>query len=171
MADEVSSPAPSGNSNKNIIMIFSIAFGAFLITVIIIGAILISYMKGISSGDKGHTANQAETAQEGKKGEVGPVISLGNEFIVNIVAEDGSPHFLKVVLSVELDNEKTKEEAEKRVPQMRDQVISILTSKTKEKISEKEGKELIRREITTSINRFLATGRIKNVYFEDFLIQ
>jgi flagellar FliL protein len=49
-------------------------------------------------------------------------------------------------------------------------MISILRTKTKEKIDEKEGKDQIRSEIINSINRYLVTGKVKNLYFEDFLI-
>ncbi len=72
--------------------------------------------------------------------------------------------------TMELDNEKTKEEISKRIPQIRDLMISILRTKTKEKIDEKEGKDQIRSEIINSINRYLVTGKVKNLYFEDFLI-
>jgi flagellar FliL protein len=72
---------------------------------------------------------------------------------------------------LEVDSEKTQVEVSKRIPQIRDLTISILSSKTKEKISEKEGKDLVRSEIINSINKNLTIGRVRRVFFEDFVIQ
>jgi flagellar FliL protein len=91
---------------------------------------------------------------------------------VNIRSEEGFEHFLKTNIVLELDSgEKTGEEVSKRIPQIRDLVINILASKTKEKIIEKEGKDQVRSEIINNINQLMSNGMIRNIYFQDFIIQ
>jgi flagellar basal body-associated protein FliL len=155
--------APAGKYMNPII----VGTFAFLITVVIAGTILIITFKAPK------TVTQTVVVKEGAgSGEIiGPLVPLGNEIIVNLTSEEGTEHYLKVNVTLEVENEKVKEEAAKRIPQIRDQVISILRSKTKEKIDQKEGKDLVRSEIIKSINSFLVLGKVKNVFFEDFVIQ
>ncbi|MGE5580949.1 MAG: flagellar basal body-associated protein FliL [Bacillota bacterium] len=178
MADAPTTPGPKSsgaatsnnttsiNLNK---MTTYIIVGLFslLVTVIIAGAFLIITFKG---GTTKVVETKTVVVGAGAGEEVGPLVPLGNEIIVNIPSDDGVEHYLKVNATLELDNEKAKEEVTKRIPQIRDLMITILRSKPKEKIDEKEGKEQIRSEIISTINRYLISGKVKNLYFEDFLI-
>ena len=166
--------APNANpkeKNKNNTNIVVIGMFSFLITVVIAGTFLIiTFRAGNASSQSVHERVAAE--RSGVAETIGPLVPLGNEIIVNLQSQDGMPHYLKVNVTLETEeNEKVKEEVAKRVPQVRDLLISILRSKTKEKIDEKEGKDEIRSEIINGINRFLITGKVRNVYFEDFMVQ
>jgi flagellar FliL protein len=156
----------SVNMNK---MTTYIILGMFvlLVTVIIAGAFLIFTFK--SSTTRVIETKTVEVAP-GSGEQVGPLVPMGNEIIVNIPSEDGAERYLKVNATLEVDNDKVKDEVTKRIPQIRDLMITILRTKTKEKIDEKEGKDEIRSEIINSINRYLVLGKVKNLYFEDFLI-
>ena len=163
--------ANNANANVNVNkMTTYIILGMFvlLITVIVAGAFLIFTFKNSASSQA--PIIKVQEVNPAAAEEVGPLVPLGNEIIVNIPSDDGVERYLKVNATMELDNEKTKEEITKRIPQIRDLMISILRTKTKEKIDEKEGKDQIRSEIINSINRYLVTGKVKNLYFEDFLI-
>jgi flagellar FliL protein len=151
------------NNNILIIGLFS-----FLITVVIAGTFIFITFR---QADSHRSAESAVSAEE-----IGPLVPLGSEIIVNIAAEDGSEHYLKVNITLEIradkqNEEKVKDEVTKRIPQFRDLIISILSTKTKEKIDQKEGKDALRSEIIASINRCLLTGKINNLFFEDFVIQ
>ncbi len=63
-----------------------------------------------------------------------------------------------------------KQEIEKRMPQLRDAVISIVQRKTREFLLSPDGKESLRKEILTRINRYMKT-RIESVYITDLLIE
>lgn len=163
----------SSSANK-ILNPIIVGIFAFLITIVISATILIIVFKAPKTKTIVVKEPQNVRAVEGGGGgseEIGPLVPLGNEIIVNLLSEDGSEHYLKINVTVEVDNEKVKEEATKRVPQIRDLVISILRSKTKEKIDQKEGKESIRSEIISSINSHLVLGKVRNIFFEDFVIQ
>lgn len=155
------------NLNK---MTTYIILGMFvlLVTVIVAGAFLIFTFKNTTTTKVVETKTVDVNPNAGE--EVGPLVPLGSEIIVNIPSDDGVERYLKVNATLEVDNEKAKEEVTKRIPQIRDLMISILRTKNKEKIDEKEGKDQIRSEIISSINHYLISGKVKNLYFEDFLI-
>ncbi|HYH04407.1 MAG TPA: flagellar basal body-associated FliL family protein [Bacillota bacterium] len=171
------------SEGKKTTNLFIIGLFSFLITVVVAGTFLIITLKSPSPAPAPNA--HAEAASPGQhKEEIGPLVSLGQEIIVNITSDAGAEHYLKVNITFELkaENHGKKgghgeaggpevEEVTKRIPQIRDAVITILRSKTKEKIDEKEGKDLIRSEIINTVNKFLISGRIKNVYFQDFVIQ
>ncbi len=155
------SPKPSMlNNNKAVIFI---GIFSFLVTTIFFGTFIVVTLKQTNAPPK-------IVVEQSK--EMGPVMSLGNDILVNIRSEEGMEHFLKTNIVLELDsNEKTGEEITKRIPQIRDLVINILASKTKEKIIEKEGKDQVRSEIINHINQLMSIGKVRNIFFQDFIIQ
>jgi flagellar FliL protein len=58
-----------------------------------------------------------------------------------------------------------------RQPQLRDVVLLLLSSKTLEEIQGTEGKIILRRELVLRINQVLQKGKIRNLYFTEFVIQ
>jgi len=171
MPEETNSPKTTANGNKTIIIIVSVAFAAFLITIIIGGGIMMSYLKNLNPNAATAKNEKKVVHEKSKHEEVGGILSLGEELILNVNAEDRKVHYVKLKLSVEIIPEKAEEEAKKRIPEFRDLVINIVTAKTVEKIAQKEGKDSIRREIITQVNKIFTSGRVKNVFFEDFLVQ
>lgn len=104
--------------------------------------------------------------------EVGKVVPL-ETFIVNLAGSKGRK-VLKVNMELELLGNKEGDgnivgEIETRKAQIRDFIIIILSSKTYEEISTKEGKDFLRSEIKDNINTFLSKGKISNVYFTELI--
>ncbi|MFN7904858.1 MAG: flagellar basal body-associated protein FliL [Pseudobdellovibrionaceae bacterium] len=58
---------------------------------------------------------------------------------------------------------------DKRKSQVRDIIIILLSSKTYDEVSNREGKESLRNEIKEQLNSFLTTGEISAVYFTEFI--
>jgi flagellar FliL protein len=175
MADENKVAAkPEGKKTTNLLII---GLFAFLITIIIAATFLIVILRAPSSNPAAKKTVAAKTAVK-KKDQIGVLIPISPDIIVNIMSAGGE-RYLKVSLVLEVDTVKGKEKAtkvvqeeiSKRIPQFRDAIISILRVKTKEEIDEKEGKDLIRKEIINTVNNFLISGKIKNIYFQDFVIQ
>lgn len=98
---------------------------------------------------------------------VGQVIPL-ETFLVNLAGSTGRK-IQKVNMELELEGDKTAEEIEKRKAQIRDIIIITLSSKTYDEIATREGKDNLRTEIKDTINNFLTQGKIKNVFFTEFL--
>ncbi len=123
--------------------------------------------------DKVISGEQATVEKETseKKEFVGKVVPL-ETFIVNL-AESKGRRVAKVNMELEIkDTEaegKVAAEIEQRKAQIRDIIIIILSSKTYNQVSTPEGKDNLRAEIKDTINSFLATGKISNVFFTEFI--
>lgn len=101
--------------------------------------------------------------------EVGPMIEI-SEFIVNIISEEGR-HYVKASLTIELDKEEVVEETNKRMPQIRDAILLLVGNKTFEELHDLQGKKQLKAELVSKINSFLQAGRVKAIYFTDFVVQ
>lgn len=79
--------------------------------------------------------------------------------------------YVRIEISLEYKGgDATKQEIEKRMPQLRDAIIGILQRKTREFLLAPDGKEALRKEILTRINRYMKT-KIEAVYITDMLIE
>ena len=99
--------------------------------------------------------------------EVGKVIPL-ETFIVNLAGSKGRK-VLKVNMELEIKGQDIIQEIDNRKAQIRDFIIIILSSKTYDEVSTKEGKDLLRNEIKDQVNSFLSKGKIINVYFTELI--
>lgn len=99
--------------------------------------------------------------------EIGKVIPL-ETFIVNLAGSKGRK-VLKVNMELEIKGAEVVQEIENRKAQIRDFIIIILSSKSYEEVSAREGKDALRNEIKDNINSFLSNGKIINVYFTEFI--
>ena len=97
-----------------------------------------------------------------------PVFAL-KPFVVNLA--DKKRRYLKVTMKLELSNEELLEEIDKRRAQLRDVVLTLLSSKTASEIGTLEGKFLLRQDIIKRVNVNLVTGKVTKVYWEEFVIQ
>jgi len=107
-------------------------------------------------------------ASEPEKKEERITVSM-KPLVVNIQGSGG--RFLKVKMDMEAENKGTAKEIEERMAQIRDNLITILTEKRASEISTLEGKRKLKQEIIRHSNRVLKSGRIKKVYFTDFVMQ
>jgi flagellar FliL protein len=123
----------------------------------------------------GLAAKKGEGDQEGiararnAESSVGIIYPM-KPFIVNL-ADDTGGRYLKVKFEMELNDEKLVPEIEKRMPQLTDSVIMLLSSKTYKEIQNYEGKDRMRNEITLRLNSFLREGFIRRIYFTEFVMQ
>ena len=101
--------------------------------------------------------------------EILPVFAL-KPFVVNL-ADTKSRRYLKVTMKLELSTEELLEEVEKRQAQIRDVILTLLSSKTAAEISTLEGKFLLRQDIIKRVNVHLVSGKITKVYWEEFVVQ
>jgi len=100
---------------------------------------------------------------------IGPMIEI-KEFVVNIIGTD-TPHYVKASLSLELDKDSTVDEVNRRMPQIRDTILLIISNKTPEEVLDVQGKNQVKAELKSGINAFLKTGKINNIYLTDFVVQ
>jgi len=89
-------------------------------------------------------------------------------FLVNL-ADPGQLRYLKVTFHVE--THQNREEFEKRLPQSRDSVLTVLSSKNSRDLMTSEGKNALREEIKEKMNHLLTETKVRNIYFTEFVIQ
>ena len=78
---------------------------------------------------------------------------------------------LKATFILGLNDEKLKKEAKKKLFLIRDTIILLLSSARLSNVSHIEGKCELRNLITELVNGVLETGKVTNVYFDEFLIE
>ncbi len=91
-------------------------------------------------------------------------------FIVNLQDKDAD-RYLKISIVLDVQDEKIKAELDKRLPQVKDAITTLLFTKSSSELRTAEGIEELKEEILKRINAILPIGGVKNVYFTDFVIQ
>jgi flagellar FliL protein len=124
--------------------------------------------------DKETTESQEKQAQkiieEIKATEsVGVMFDLGT-FVVNL-ADPDIERYLKVSIVLELKDQQTQQEAQKRLPEIKDAITTLLLTKRSSEIRTPEGIEFLKEEIAKRVNAILPLGGVKNVYFTEFIVQ
>ena len=93
-----------------------------------------------------------------------------DSFIVNLTDAQGT-RYLKVTMQLEMSHEMLSPEIDNRLPQIRDEVITLLSSKSFDDVATIAGKRALKRGIMNSMNKYLTTGKVLNVYFSEFVVQ
>ncbi len=91
-------------------------------------------------------------------------------FVVNL-ADTDSQRYLKIKIDLESNEAKPSEEYGKRLPQLRDTMITLLSGKTFQEINDLGGKNKLKEEMMAKINPFVSGFKIKAVYFTEFVVQ
>ena len=169
MADKSTPPPPEGQQGKSKKIIF-FAAGVLLLAILITGGVYFFFLRKAPGEQSGKYAGQEPpTPVLEQLSDIGPMLDI-KEFVVNIISEDSS-HYVKAALSLELSNEQVMEEAEKRMPQIRDAILLLISNKTFEELQDLQGKKQLKAELKIKINSFLKTGRVSNIYLTDFVVQ
>lgn len=91
-------------------------------------------------------------------------------FVVNVTG-DGYNRFLKLRVELEASEPRLKEEIDARLPQVRDALIVLLSSKQLSDITDFEGKALLKEDILERVNDLLETGSVRSILFTEFVVQ
>lgn len=93
-----------------------------------------------------------------------------DEFIINL-SDTGYRRYLKTSLVLEFNVKEIASEVDKNNYKIRDAIINLLASKSFEDIKTEEGKTKLKKELVEEINQHLVKGKIKNLYWTEFVIQ
>ena len=113
---------------------------------------------------KGTNHGEAATANA-----TGAIFDL-DPFVVNL-ADTADLRYLKVTIKLELDQPTSKPVVEGHIPQIRDNLLVLLSSKDFASIRTVEGKMDLRTEIIQRLNTVLQGDIVKNAYFTEFVSQ
>ncbi len=160
-------PAPSGGKPT----LFIILAVVNMLVVAAVGAMIFLNRKRQASQTTIQQVINAEATQEKKEQEnpefIGKLVPL-DTFLVNLAGSRGQK-LVKVDMELEVSNTAVEKEINTIMPKIRDIIIIILSSKTYAQIATAQGKDELRNEIRDKVNLFLTKGRIKRVYFTEFI--
>ncbi len=171
MAKEEQAPveAEGGGSKKKMFIII----GAAVAVALILG--VVAFMLLGKGGKKEAPKDGAKTEAHGGAAPAGgatPGVSSMyplEPFIVNIY--DGQElRYLKVKVEIEM-SAAVKGELDARLAPIRDAILILLSAKTLQDIQDVQGKNQLKEEIMTALNKILPPGKIAKVYFTDFVVQ
>ena len=91
-------------------------------------------------------------------------------FVVNVTG-DGYNRFLKLRVELETTDSDVKQELDARLPQVRDALIVLLSSKQLSDITDFEGKALLKVDMLERVNDLLDSGAIRSILFTEFVVQ
>ncbi len=91
-------------------------------------------------------------------------------FVVNVTG-DGYSRYLKLKVALEAESIAVKEELDARLPQVRDALIVLLSSKRLSDITDFEGKALLKEDVLLRVNDLLEAGSVRSVMFTEFVVQ
>ncbi len=165
--DAPAETAGEGKSKKKLVIII----GAVLVLLLIIGGVagyFLLFKKEAPQEDQ-DPGLEVPVPELNQSSTIGPMVDI-SEFIVNIISDDAN-HYVKAALTIELSNEEVQEEVEKRMPQIRDSILLLVGNKTYEELQDLQGKKQLKAELTSKINGILQAGKVKAIYFTDFVVQ
>lgn len=146
------------------------------------GAFIIVKFMGSHNSGGGEAADEHKTEATGKsdgRGEASGKPTAGtapgvmfdlDPFIVNL-ADAPDIRYLKLTVKLELENDGVSTNLSSRIPQLRDTILVLLSSKDSTAIRTPQGKFQLRDEITQRINGLLPKPGVKTAYFTDFVVQ
>ncbi len=162
--------AEQPKKGKTVIIIVAIVL---VLLIAVGGALAFLMLKGgeeEGGGDKAHAAKDAK--KKGGHGDdlvAGPMFAVDN-LIVNLMSEGGA-RYAKFSVALELDAQELAPEMLAKKAIVTDIIISVVSSKTAEELMNIKGKEGVKNEIMEKVNERLKDGRVKNVYFTNFVVQ
>lgn len=137
--------------------------------IIIAGALIVLSISGFLAytmlSSKGKTDDVAH--KKGENSGKAVLVSI-DPFVMNL-AEQG--RFLKIAMQFELANASYQQMVADNIPQLKDAIIILLSSKSTDSIASPEGKLQLKDELLLRANQTIGKDIFKNLYFTEFVIQ
>ncbi len=108
--------------------------------------------------------------QAKKESSITSAIWSMDPFVVNLLDNHGG-RYLKVVIQLEIQDDKTLPEFNASKPRLRDAVIDLISAKSYKELMEPGGKQQLRDELLLRLNANLKEGKVAKIYFTEFIIQ
>ena len=167
MADSTSA---AGKPGKNMKKLFTLGFAVMNLAVLGAGAYLV-FLSTLGVEHKKLSNVEAERSlasfEESLRGN--PVLYTMAPFNTNL---EGVPRrLIRLDLSLEMMDEEGYEEVIGITPHARDSIMRILNGKAFNDVETVQGKLHLKNQIITDLNQSLKKGVVKNVYFNELVVQ
>ncbi|MDE1012221.1 MAG: flagellar basal body-associated protein FliL [Paraburkholderia fungorum] len=94
---------------------------------------------------------------------------------VNLQSDDGQQHFLRIGLTLKLNDPRTQQELTEHMPEVRSRILLALSNKHPEELAPLEGKRALAAELRTLIEEPTDKGaapiHVQDVLFTEFVVQ
>lgn len=164
MADEIADSQPEQpqevkpkKSNKKLLIIIA---GALV--VLSLSGFVAYTMLGGNKNSKDEAAHQKE-----EKAAQAVLVPL-EPFVLNL-AEQG--RFLKLTMQFEVSDPANQQMVTDHIPQLKDAIIILISSKSVESLASPEGKLQLKDELLLRANLTIGKDIFKNLYFTEFVMQ
>ncbi|GAO37483.1 flagellar basal body protein FliL [Sulfuricella sp. T08] len=121
------------------------------------------------------TQSDAKPAEHKEEKQQPPVFVTLETFTVNLQADGGGEHYLQVGIDLKVTDPVVVELVKLHMPEVRNGVLLLLSSKSAEQIASLEGKQKLSAEIQEQVNKPLnakISGKgVTGVFFTSFVIQ
>ncbi|MBC8088791.1 MAG: flagellar basal body-associated FliL family protein [Phycisphaerae bacterium] len=178
---ETEAEAPSGPKSK-LPMIAAIVVGLAVGAgsgAVVLGPIVAKKL-GVSAPavtDSAAAQAEAEAGEPAKEGEAGakgeaaapPVLLLEN--LVLNPASSGGSRYLLMSIAIESTDDASKKALEVRDAELKDLILTTLSQKTVEQLSDVGGRDAIKAELIVAVMERFGKKSIKHLYFPQFVIQ
>ncbi len=144
-------------------------FVAIGVVILLIAVGVAAYLLGSRSAQQAPAGGAAQVEDTSKAEGVGPMVDI-TDFIINIL-DKNETRYLKAAITLELENEETVAEVNERMPQIRDSILLLIGNKTFAELNDLQGKLQLRAEIIVRLNKLLKKGKVKGIYFTEFVVQ
>jgi len=95
------------------------------------------------------------------------MVTIGDSFVNNV---KDSKKICKLTMKVEIYKE-VAELITYRESEIRDRINAMIRSKTEVDLDGREGQEKLQKEIVSAIQKIINSKKVKNVYFDEFIVQ
>lgn len=170
--DDLDLETPEKSGNAKLLIIFGLLF---VISNGIWGAVI--FMKEPAAPNPEAVAKAEEAKKEETKdgkledplNKPGPIVAL-EPFVVNL-NESAGGHYLRTTVQIEIDKEESREHVDKRIVMLRDNFLTVLSSKQLDELQSAEDKTKLRTELLATAREVLSKRSVHAVYFTEFLTQ
>jgi flagellar FliL protein len=170
---------PAGKGRRGLVMMLGTA--ALAAAVGAAGTVAVQHVGGEEAPPpEAESAHAADAAAPAAPAAPAPGVPAAQDFqqrllaldpIVVNVAGGGGGRFLKVKVELETDSVAAKDELGLRLPQVKDAVITVLSSKQLADLADFEGKVLLKEELRNRIDELLTAGKLHAVLITEFVVQ
>jgi flagellar FliL protein len=104
-----------------------------------------------------------------------PVFFPLEPMTVNLQSDDGQQHYLRIGLTLKLNDQQTQQHLNEHMPEIRSRVLLALSNKHPEELAPLEGKHALAKELEALIEQPTETGgqpvHVADVLFTEFVVQ
>ena len=159
--------SPEGEKGKSSISIFQIIIIVLLLAVLGLGGFIAWKLMNLETP----TAQNEQMEAESAAAAAGPGILIDMENITINLADEDESRFLRVKMKLEVRDEEAKGKVDAFNAQIKDLIITTLSSKTFDDVRTPQGKYNLKEELIYRINTFVGGEPVKNMFFSDFVAQ